>query len=177
MAHTPTNATEPSNVGGTARQESPAPGSVFSRRNVLAVGAIGVAGVALAACTSSATTGEAPAATAPGTDAPDAGTDAPGAGGALVVSAAEVPVGGATLAKAGGSTWVVAQPTEGEIVCHSGICTHEGCPLTQIDGDKAICACHNSQFDVFTGAVIQSPALRALSPQSVTVSNGDVFLG
>ncbi|NQU37965.1 MAG: Rieske (2Fe-2S) protein [Actinobacteria bacterium] len=149
--------------------------TAFSRRNVLAVGAIGVAGVALAACSSGSNT----TAASPSTDAASSGAapDAPGAAGALIVSAADVPVGSATLAEANGSTWLVAQPSAGDIVCHSGICTHEGCPLTQVDGDKAICMCHNSQFDVFTGAVIQSPALRALSPQSVTVSNGDVFLG
>lgn len=177
MSDTSNKVTEPSNTGGAAQEGTPVQGSVFSRRNVLAVGAIGVAGVALAACSSGTNTSGASPTGATGTGSGGAGTGAPGAGGALIVSAAEVPVGGAKLAQAGGSTWLVAQPTEGEIVCHSGICTHEGCPLTRIDGDKAICPCHNSQFDIFTGAVIRSPAIRALSPQTVTVSNGDVLLG
>lgn len=176
MSQTANDVTQlPTRDGPTQAQQVPEM-AFFSRRYVLAVGAIGVVGVSLAACSSSPATGEASSA-APGTGSAEPGTDAPGATGALIVSTADVPVGGAKLAEASGSTWVVAQPSAGEIVCHSGICTHEGCPLTQIQGDKAICACHNSQFDVFTGAVIQSPALRALSPQSVTVSNGDVFLG
>ncbi len=158
-------------------EEDPIRIAAFSRRNVLAVGAIGFAGVALAACSSGSNTTTTTPSGEAATDSAEPGQDAAGASGALVVSAASVPVGGATLAKASGTTWLVAQPTEGEIVCHSGICTHEGCPLTEVDGDRAICPCHNSQFDVFTGAVIQAPALRALSPQSVTVADGNVFLG
>jgi nitrite reductase/ring-hydroxylating ferredoxin subunit len=174
MSRTSKKNAEPSDTGSAAQQDPTGQVSVFSRRNVLAVGAIGVAGVALAACSSGSNTSGGSQATAPGANGGGAGS---GAVGALIVATAEVPVGGAKLAEAGGSTWLVAQPTEGDIVCHSGICTHEGCPLTQIDGDRAICRCHNSQFDIFTGAVLQSPALRALSPQSVTVTNGDVFLG
>ena len=149
--------------------------SVFSRRNVLAVGAIGVAGAALAACSSSSPNG---AATPTGdSGSSESGSQSQGATGEVILAAADVPVGGAKLAEAAGTTWLVAQPSQGEIVCHSGICTHEGCPLTRIDGDLAICPCHNSQFDIFTGAVVQSPALRALPPQSVTVTGGNVVLG
>ena len=64
-----------------------------------------------------------------------------------------------------------AQPTAGQYVCHSGICTHEGCPLTEVRGDEGICNCHGSRFNATTGAVIQGPATKPPPKQSVTVSD------
>ena len=126
------------------------------RRAVLAVGVAGVAGVALAACSSGASS-------SPTTSA--------------AATTAAVPVGGAKLAKGDGTTWLLAQPTAGEFVCHSGICTHEGCPLTEVSGNEGICQCHGSKFNADTGAVIQGPATKPLPKQSVTVSGGNVVLG
>lgn len=151
-------------------------GPVLARRAVLAVGAAGVAGVALAACSSSGSGSSGSSATA------SAGGSASGSGsssatGAVVTTAASVPVGGAKLAKADGTTWLVAQPKSGEFVCHSGICTHEGCPLTEIIGQEGVCNCHGSRFDVNTGAVIKGPATQPLPKQSVTLSGSNVVLG
>ena len=145
------------------------------RRAVLAVGVAGVAGVALAACSSGASSSPTTSAAAP-TAAGSVSASASAAG-ALLTTTAAVPVGGARLAKGEGTTWLLAQPTAGEFVCHSGICTHEGCPLTEVSGNEGICQCHGSKFNADTGAVIQGPATKPLPKQSVTVSGGNVVLG
>lgn len=131
-----------------------------ARRTVLAAGVAGAAGVALAACSSGG-----------GSSAPT------GTPGVVVTTTAEVPVGGAKLAKADGTTWLVAQPTAGEFVCHSGICTHQGCPLTQVINDEGVCNCHGSRFDANTGAVLRGPATVALPKQTITVSGTEIKLG
>ena len=147
-----------------------------ARRAVLAVGVAGVAGVALAACGSgsSSTSSASAAASSPNAGTP---TTAPSVSGTVLVATSEVPVGGAKLAKADGTTWLVAQPTAGEFVCHSGICTHEGCPLTQVVNDEGICNCHGSRFDANNGAVLQGPATKPLPKQSIQVSGTNVVLG
>lgn len=147
----------------------------FGRRTVLAVGAAGVAGVALAACSSGS--GSSGASTSGSTSGSTTGSGSPAASGTVVTTTAEVPVGGAKLAKADGTTWLVAQPKQGSFVCHSGICTHQGCPLTQVDGDIGVCTCHGSRFDANTGAVVQGPATQPLPKQSVKVSGSNIVLG
>lgn len=151
--------------------------SDMTRRTVLAVGTAGVVGVALAACSSgsSGSSASSGAATAGTTSA--APTGSASTSGTVVTSTSSVPVGGAKLAKADGTTWLIAQPTAGQYVCHSGICTHEGCPLTEVQGDEGICNCHGSRFNATTGAVIQGPATKPLPKQSVTVSGSNVVLG
>ncbi len=140
------------------------------RRTILAVGTAGLAGVALAACSSGSSS-------APTGTSPDTPADSTGVSGTVVTSTTDVPVGGAKLAKASGTTWLVAQPTAGTYVCYSGICTHQGCPLTQVVGDEAICNCHGSKFNANDGAVIQGPATEPLPKRSVKVSGTDIVLG
>ncbi len=148
----------------------------LARRTVLGVGAAGVAGVALAACSSggSGSSGGSSSASAGGSAS---GSGSSSANGTVVTATASVPVGGAKLAKADGTTWLVAQPKSGEYVCHSGICTHQGCPLTEIVGQEGVCNCHGSRFDVNTGAVLKGPATQPLPKQSVKVAGSNVVLG
>ncbi len=147
-----------------------------ARRAVLAVGVAGVAGVALAACGSGASSSSSSSA-ASGSSGSGTPPQSPSAAGTVVTTTSEVPVGGAKLAKADGTTWLVAQPTAGEFVCHSGICTHEGCPLTQVVNDEGVCNCHGSRFDANNGAVLQGPATKALPKQSIQVSGTNIILG
>ena len=163
------------NVDDVVEEGGKTNGSELPRRAVLAVGAAGLAGVALAACSSGSTSSPSSSAAAP-TEA-KSGSASPSTSGAVLTTTAAGPVGGAKLAKADGTTWLVAQPSAGQFVCHSGICTHEGCPLTEVSGDEGICQCHGSKFNANTGAVIQGPATKPLAKQSVSVSGGNVVLG
>lgn len=61
---------------------------------------------------------------------------------------------------------------DGGFLALSRRCTHLGCTVPWQEKEKQfICPCHASSFDM-RGAVIQSPAARALDLYKVTVENG-----
>ncbi len=135
--------------------------SDLTRRKLLAVGAVGVAGLTAAACSSKSA---------------NPTSVSPGAPGIVVTSAAKVPVGGAEIANADGKGYVVSQQTAGKLECYSALCPHQGCLVSQIQDNQAVCHCHGSRFNVFSGAVEQGPAQTGLTKVSVTVSGGNVVL-
>jgi 3-phenylpropionate/trans-cinnamate dioxygenase ferredoxin subunit len=57
-------------------------------------------------------------------------------------------------------------------------CTHMGCSLARgvLEGTVVTCACHGSQFDVTSGAVLRGPAQRPVRPFPVTVENGELLV-
>lgn len=172
MSTTPTDRDRVESAAGEAAPEVTAP-SVFSRRNVLAIGALGAAGVALAACSSdsgsssSSSTSESPAA---------GQSDAAGGSGsgAEITSVSKVPVGGAIITDSADTGFVVSQQTAGEVACYSAVCPHQGCLCSVIQGENAVCPCHGSQFNVFTGEVVQGPATTGLTKVDVKVAGGKV---
>lgn len=144
---------------------------VLTRRALATgVGTLGL-GSALAACGDDTTAG----APAPTTSS-GSGSSPAGASGALTTVSA-VPVGSAVLVEdEGGAPVVVAQPTAGEIVAFSGLCTHKGCAVA-VAGKELDCPCHGSRFDALTGAVLKGPATDALAPYDVTVDGDSVLAG
>jgi nitrite reductase/ring-hydroxylating ferredoxin subunit len=56
-------------------------------------------------------------------------------------------------------------------------CTHMGCSLAngELDGTVVTCACHGSQFDVTSGAVVRGPAQWPVRPIPLTVENGQLL--
>jgi nitrite reductase/ring-hydroxylating ferredoxin subunit len=56
-------------------------------------------------------------------------------------------------------------------------CTHMGCSLANgaLVGTTVTCACHGSQFDVTSGAVLRGPAQRSVRSLSLQIS-GDELL-
>ena len=56
-------------------------------------------------------------------------------------------------------------------------CTHMGCSLAngELDGTVVTCACHGSQFDVTSGAVLRGPAQRPVRAIPVIVENGEIL--
>ena len=156
-------------------------GPQLARRTVLGVGAAGMAGVALAACGSSAGSGaSASAATstpAGGSSTPtsQAATTEPGQG-SPAGSTSAVPVGGAAIVRAGDTGFVVAQPTAGNFVAHSAICSHQGCLCSSVEGMTAICPCHGSRFNAESGAVEKGPATTGLAAANVFVSDGQMTI-
>ena len=145
-----------------ASPEPPGP----ERRNVLALGAVtALGGAALTAC------GSGSAAT-PGTSS----TPAAPAAGVQIAKLADVPVGGSVATTGAAGAIVLAQPAAGQVVAHSGVCTHQGCAV-QAAGAKLMCPCHGSMFDAFTGAVLRGPATAPLAAIPVKVSGQDVVAG
>ncbi|GGQ51308.1 Rieske (2Fe-2S) protein [Couchioplanes azureus] len=158
-------------------------GMVASRRVVLSgAGALG-AGCLLAACGTDTKNGVGadggdfsndplPAGSA-GPDAngggSDDGSDGGGSsGGKTLVAAVDVPEGGGIIK----GDYVITQPEKGTYKAFSKICTHQGCPVTKVDGGQITCPCHNSSFSISDGSPTGGPARKPL-PETKVKKDGD----
>jgi cytochrome b6-f complex iron-sulfur subunit len=101
----------------------------------------------------------------------------PGAEEGELVRLADVPVGGAVSANdRQGAPVIVAQPSEGQVVAFSAVCTHRGCTVAPQDRILR-CPCHGSTFDSATGRNTGGPAPRPLAEVAVRVDGGRVVEG
>jgi cytochrome b6-f complex iron-sulfur subunit len=145
----------------------------FSRRSLIGGGAaLGLA--SLTGCgtgddgagTAGQGTGSAP------TQEPTTGSGPAAAGGLVPLD--QVPVGETVSAETSdGRPIVVSQPSAGEVVAFSAICTHQGCTVAPQDGILK-CPCHGSTFDATTGENTGGPAPKPLPEVAVTVVDGMV---
>lgn len=137
----------------------------------VAGGAVAAA-AALAAC-GGGSSGTGGASSAPSSDA-SSGSTGGGAASGQGIAASKVPVGSGVIdtdLKA-----VVTQPTKGEFKAFSYVCTHQGCPVTQISGDTITCPCHGSQFSTKDGSVKNGPATKPLAPKKATLKGSEVIV-
>ncbi|MFG1837590.1 Rieske (2Fe-2S) protein [Micromonospora sp. NPDC049175] len=151
------------------------PGTQTRRTLLTGVGAVGAA-VVLAAC---------------GSDDGDSGSGAPTSGGPAVPSTgdagggdrqgaqslattADIPVGGGKVLAAQGV--VITQPVAGQFKGFSPICTHQNCPVTNVDGGTINCTCHNSKFSIEDGSVKAGPATKPLPPRDIKVTGDQISL-
>ena len=104
----------------------------------------------------------------PTAEQPTAAPDAPPVG-EDIAALADVPVGGSIDATINGAPALIAQPTAGQVVAFSAICTHQQCVVAAA-GNEFDCPCHGSRFDAATGDVLNGPALEPLSAIPVAVS-------
>ena len=67
--------------------------------------------------------------------------------------------------------------TSGHLYAFDDTCTHMGCSLANgtLDGTTVTCACHGSQFDIASGAVLRGPAQRPVRSRMVQVE-GEALL-
>ena len=95
------------------------------------------------------------------------------------------PVGSATEMQSGtmrtyevGGTRVTVAEAAGSLYAFDDTCTHMGCSLARgtLDGTTVTCACHGSQFDVTSGAVLRGPAARPVRSRTVQVLDGDLTI-
>ena len=93
----------------------------------------------------------------------------------MIAEVKDVPKGSGTIAGTSGDAHVVSQTNDGTVACFSAVCPHEGCLCNRVQDDKAVCPCHGSMFDVFTGEVTRGPAQSGLARVETTVSNGKVI--
>ena len=162
----------------------------LTRRTVLCVGGAGAAslcGFVLTGCGSgsSSATSSVPLSTAgtsaensasPGgaTSAGGGTSSSSGGGGKQIAKLSDIPVGGSTSATLDGKPIILAQPSAGQVVAFTAICTHQGCTVNP-DGAVLRCPCHASTYDAFTGKNTSGPARTPLAAIPVTVSGGAVL--
>jgi nitrite reductase/ring-hydroxylating ferredoxin subunit len=145
-----------------------------TRRTLLTgVGAVGAA-VVLAACGSEDGGSSAP--TSGGPAVPSTG-DAGGGdrqNAQSLATTADIPVGGGKVLAAEGV--VITQPTAGQFKGFSPICTHQNCPVTNVDGGTINCTCHGSKFSIEDGSVKAGPATKPLPPKNIKVTGDQISL-
>jgi nitrite reductase/ring-hydroxylating ferredoxin subunit len=75
-------------------------------------------------------------------------------------------------------TRVAVAGANGHLYAFEDTCTHMGCSLAKgrLAGTVVTCACHGSQFDVTSGAVIRGPAQRPVHSRTVLVEGGDLLI-
>jgi Rieske Fe-S protein len=144
----------------------------LSRRKVLVAGTgAAVTASVLAACggQGSSSAGQ-----------PDCSTTTTGGGAqgdgssAVLAKVSDIPVGGAVSAEtADGKPLIVSQPSDGEIVAFSAICTHQGCTVAPA-ASMIKCPCHGSTYDLATGVNTGGPAPKPLTEVPVKVEHGEV---
>jgi Rieske Fe-S protein len=152
------------------------------RRGFLRVTAVGGLTLpVLAACGGSDTGGsgsagssESPSDGAGEGDEGASGSASEGSAGGTTVAKADVPVGGGTIID---DTFVVTQPAEGEFLAFSAICTHQGCPVTEITGGEILCKCHGSRYSIEDGSVLGGPAPAPLPEEPVSDDGDQLTLG
>ncbi len=68
-------------------------------------------------------------------------------------------------------TKVNVSNTGGRLYAFDDTCTHMGCSLAngELEGTTVTCACHGSQFDVTSGAVVRGPAHLPVRSRAVQV--------
>src|SRR6266852_3905329 len=66
----------------------------------------------------------------------------------------------------------------GHLHAFDDTCTHMECSLARgkLDGTTVTCACHGSQFDVTSGAVLCGPAQRPVPSRLVQVQDEDLLV-
>jgi Rieske Fe-S protein len=143
----------------------------LTRRNVLAAGALGVAGVSLAACSSGEET-----TTTPADDGGASPQASPAASGEALVAAADVPLEGGVIIDSGQTKVVVTQPQADQYVGLSAVCPHQGCLVNEVVDATIVCPCHGSQFSITDGAVIQGPATSGLASVPVELDGDQIVL-
>lgn len=70
---------------------------------------------------------------------------------------------------------VLTKADDGTVRAFSSICTHQGCPVSEVADGRIICPCHGSQFEADTGEVAEGPASGPLPSVAVAVRDGEVF--
>lgn len=125
---------------------------------------------ALAACGSSNSSNPAGSSAA----GPASSAAAGGGGATASVAKSKVPVGSGIIDDS--LQTVITQPTSGEFKAFNYLCTHQQCPVSQIQGAKILCACHGSEFSVKDGSVLQGPATAPLAPKTATPKGSRVII-
>ena len=91
-------------------------------------------------------------------------------------AATDVGVGQMHVYDVGGTKVNVAN-ADGHLYAFDDTCTHMGCSLANgdLDGTTVTCACHGSQFDVASGAVLRGPAQQAVRSRAVKVEGQELL--
>jgi cytochrome b6-f complex iron-sulfur subunit len=92
-----------------------------------------------------------------------------------VAGSALAAEGGAALIDSTAGVFLLARTGASSFTAVEGICTHEGCRVTNTDGDAYVCPCHGSRY-TRGGTVLQGPAMAALRRYTTSFADGVVTI-
>jgi nitrite reductase/ring-hydroxylating ferredoxin subunit len=139
-----------------------------TRRGVVrAAAAAGLAVPFLVACGSNEETTGGNGAGGGGGETPGGGNGSGGGAADGTFATADVPVGGGKIFA--DEKVVVTQPSKGEFMAFSAVCTHQGCTVAEIAGGQIKCPCHGSVYSIEDGSVVAGPAPKPLPSKTVEV--------
>lgn len=95
----------------------------------------------------------------------------------------DVTVAGSALASEGGAAviesiagvFLLARTSANSFTAVDAVCTHEGCTVTNTDGDQYVCPCHGSRY-TRSGQVVHGPAMASLRRYTTSFNDGVVTI-
>jgi len=95
----------------------------------------------------------------------------------------DVTVAGSALASEGGAAviesiagmFLLARTGATSFTAIDATCTHEGCTVTNTDGDQYVCPCHGSRY-TRSGQVVHGPAMASLRRYTTSFNDGVVTI-
>jgi Rieske Fe-S protein len=143
------------------------------RKTVLAGAGIGLAAVAVAACSRGSepsSKSDSSNSGASGSSESSGSSGSPGSPGSkTLATTAEVPVGSGVIV----GEVVVTQPEAGDFKGFSAVCTHNGCLINEVADGTINCPCHGSKFDL-NGDVVNGPATKPLTTVAIQVQGDSI---
>ena len=92
-----------------------------------------------------------------------------------VAGSALADVGGAVLVESTAGVFLISRTSATTFSTIDAVCTHEGCTITDADGDTYVCPCHGSRYNR-SGQVLAGPAKASLRQYATTVTDGVVSI-
>jgi len=95
----------------------------------------------------------------------------------------DVTVAGSALASEGGAAviesiagvFLLSRTSANAFTAVDATCTHEGCTVTNTDGDQYVCPCHGSLY-TRSGQVVHGPAMASLRRYTTSFNDGVVTI-
>ena len=95
----------------------------------------------------------------------------------------DVTVAGSALANDGGAAviesvagvFLLSRTSANAFTAIDATCTHEGCTVTNTDGDVYVCPCHGSRY-TRGGTVVHGPATASLRRYTTSFNDGVVTI-
>ena len=92
-----------------------------------------------------------------------------------VAGSALASEGGAALIESTAGVFLLARTSANAFTAVEAVCTHEGCTVTNTDGDQYVCPCHGSRY-TRGGQVVHGPAMASLRRYTTSFTDGVVTI-
>ncbi|HEV8393991.1 MAG TPA: Rieske (2Fe-2S) protein [Vicinamibacterales bacterium] len=92
-----------------------------------------------------------------------------------VAGSALTSEGGAALIESTAGVFLLARTSANAFTAVEAVCTHEGCTVTNTDGDQYVCPCHGSRY-TRSGQVVHGPAMASLRRYTTSFTDGVVTI-